>query len=345
MFVPVVSYPLDNLSLISNLPPQPLLIPLIELLMRVCGIDESSSSDIKLQYICILLQLLRLVLPSYGPRPGMKPSTDPDLLLSALLTAVKAIGSSIIPLRVAPLVVRELLALTHSVLDIARSFLVPKAGQQQQQGQQQQRQGQQKQQQQQQQQDDKQGGQDEHQQRDQQEYQQQQQQQQQCKGGQQGVAQNPSTEHSLLQAQQFLHAAGCLIMASQAELANMVARTALETEQPAAVGAGPATEQHHYTAGGAGAAAAAAGGGGGAGPKAGAAAAAAAASTNPIPHPAHAGLWNIGFRPVPTKEGCGFMVYHAPNGRYVAVGPALCTAAVERAAWDFATSVAHGMDK
>ena len=476
MFVPVVTYPLDDLSLIVNLPPQPLLIPLIELLMRMWSTHEYSSNKMKAQYTCILLQLLRLVLPSYSPRPGMKPSTDPDLLLSALLTAVKAIGLSPIPVRVVPLVIRELVALTHSVLDIARNLVASRqdSGQQQQQKEQ-----------------EEQGGQQEQQQQDQQEYQRPQQwkgaaqqfsteqdpqqqpsqqleggtcQQQQCQQQQgnnqrHGVGGGSCTEHDLLQAQQFLHAAGCLMLVTQQEFAYMMAKMALERKQPPAAGVGAAAGQHQPTAGGAGAGAggAAAGGGakaGGAGTKAGGAVAgggakaaaeaaaggaiaraggaaagakaggaaagagmevggtaaaglggeaggaaqgggakaagagagdaaagagegaatelrqstagggppggagtkaesagaaagaakAAAASTHAIPHPAHAGLWNADFRPVRTKDGCGLTVYHLPPRRYVAVGPALCTADVERGAWDFATSVVHGMD-
>ena len=114
----MASYPLDDLSLIQNLPPQPLLIPLLELLLRMCGNDVISSRD-----HCILLQLLRLVLTSHGAKPGRTPSTEADLLLSALITAVKTIGSSSVPSHVAPVLVRELLALSHTVLDIAMALV------------------------------------------------------------------------------------------------------------------------------------------------------------------------------------------------------------------------------
>ena len=362
VFVPVVCYPLDDLTLIQNLPPQPLLIPLLELLLRVCGNDEISGRDTKAEYHCVLLQLLRLILTSYGPRPGTKsstshsprpgtgPITQPDLLLSALITAVKTIGFSSVPLHVAPVLVRELLALSHTVLDIARGLVAPKqdeADQQQQQQQQQRGQQQQgEQHQQQQEQDEEQVRQQEH-------------EQQQSKSKQQGGGGESCTEHNCLLAQQFLHVVGRLLLYSQQELAYMMARLMLEIKETAAEGPGAAAGGARAV-GGSGGAGAAAGGAavaaGGAKATAGGAKAvvgggaaetggAGAANTRSIPNSIHAALLGVGFSPVPAKEGCGFKVYHNPDGRYLALGPAICSSDDDSAAWDVATSVVYGMDQ
>ena len=344
MFVPIAASPMDALEQMHHIPPQPLLIPLIELLLRVstsssCNSNKGDSRG-SCEYCSVLLQLLRVAVRSTVLQTMLSPSMDMDLLLSALVTATKAVAAAPFSWSEVPIIVRELVILAHRALAVA-SRLVAKAVEHQQQ-------------------EHKHQG---------------HQQQQQGDSEQQGKVTQLSSEQLMRRAQQFLYAAGRLIFACQHELGYALARWAVDPGQGR-----QAASQGGATAANAGmgevraaarVAGTAAGLSGAATATAAATAAAAAASSNneaapvgaeaqkskdnheaaaaaaggggggantPQPDPLQAAFEENGFRLLPAKEGIGLKVYQKAV-TYVAVCPDARSQEMAKSIWAFASSL------